>query len=86
MVDGSAVVEILEARKKKGKKGKKDDSLPGPLIGYLIKKGVIRKGKKKYKKGAAKSKSAKRKYKRGSISRGMTSTKSVSLAPRGRTK
>jgi len=45
MVDGSAVAEILEARKKKGKGGKKG-GLPGPLIGYLMKKGVIGKGRK----------------------------------------
>jgi hypothetical protein len=48
MVDGSVVAEILEARKKKGKKG---GSIPGPVIGYLMKKGVIAKGRKFKRKG-----------------------------------
>jgi len=44
--------ELYEA-KKKGKK-KDDGTLPGPLIGYLMKKGVIgRKGKKYKKPGSA---------------------------------
>lgn len=55
MVDGSVVAEILEARKKKGKKG---GSIPGPVIGYLMKKGVIGKGRKfKGKKRGVKRKS-----------------------------